>query len=364
METRLVRVNDINKCSDAIKQAAKLIRKGETVAFPTETVYGLGANALDPEAVEKIFKAKGRPADNPLIVHIDNINDLKQLTAFVRDEAYQLIERFWPGPLTIIFDKSSSVPDIVTAGLDTVAIRMPSHSVAAALIRESGVPIAAPSANSSGRPSPTSARHVYDDLKGRIPMILDGGRTDVGLESTVLDITGDKPVILRPGGITYEMLREVLGEVELDPGIFAPLDNGRKASSPGMKYRHYAPNAPVTIYRGDISRLAEEITKAASMHLLQGKKVGIIATDETSGIYNDMNDMLKNEDARDSLKIISLGSRKFPADMAAHLFECLREIDRAGVDVILAEGVDRHGEGLAIMNRLARAAGFHFVDVD
>ncbi|HOB20027.1 MAG TPA: L-threonylcarbamoyladenylate synthase [Candidatus Atribacteria bacterium] len=350
IKTRILTIEDIAADKDKIEAAAKLLRDGEVVAFPTETVYGLGANALDPEAVKKIFTAKGRPGDNPLIVHIADIGQWSGLAEAIPESAQALARAFWPGPLTIILKKREVVPHEVTAGLDTVAVRMPSHPVARSLIAAARVPIAAPSANFSGRPSPTTARHVLEDLEGRIPLILDGGRADVGAESTVVDMAREVPVLLRPGGITREMLEQVLGRVEVDPGIMSPIREDRPVPSPGMKYKHYAPKAPVTVFRGSEDRIRLAIDREARRQQRWGKKVGILATDDNKDFYT-------------AGIVRSMGSRARPADLAASLFALLREFDELGVDTILAEGVDPHDEGLAVMNRLARAAGFHFIDV-
>lgn len=350
IKTELLKIGDLEGDLEKIKRAASLIRQGQVVAFPTETVYGLGANALDPGAVDKIFKAKGRPADNPLIVHIDNIDSWSMLVETIPDQALDLAEAFWPGSLTIILKKKDLVSDKVTAGLDTVAVRMPSHPVARKLIELSACPIAAPSANLSGKPSPTKALHVMEDMQGRIPMILDGGDANVGLESTVLDLTFDLPIILRPGGVTREMLELVLGEVLLDPSVFSSLEEGQKPRSPGSKYKHYAPKAQVTIYKGRQDRLIAGISKEAQRLIQAGQRVGILTTDENKASYKDG-------------IIRSMGSRQRPEDLARVLFSLLREFDDLGVDHILAEGVDTKNEGLAVMNRLARAAGFSIVDL-
>ncbi|NLI60882.1 MAG: threonylcarbamoyl-AMP synthase [Clostridiales bacterium] len=351
MDTKLYRIEDIEKDFKAIEEAAHLLRQGQLVAFPTETVYGLGANALDGQAVDRIFKAKGRPNDNPLIAHISKREDIEPLVLGVPAKVYPLIETFWPGPLTIILKKSSRVPAQTTAGLDTLAIRMPNHPVALAVIDKAGLPIAAPSANRSGKPSPTTAQHVLDDLNGRIPMILDGiTPCSVGLESTVLDMSGGVPTILRPGAVTLEMLKEILGHVEVDKTVLKPLEKGQPPKSPGMKYIHYAPRAKVIIFRGtSLDRITKEVSRRAKEYVREGKKVGILATDETTHQY-------KGQD------IISLGSRKNPASIAANLFSSLREFDDMGVDIILAEWVEEKGEGLAIMNRMVRAAGFRIID--
>lgn len=350
IETKLVKISDPEMDMDKIRAAAQLIKDGELVGFPTETVYGLGANALDDNAVEKIFIAKGRPADNPLILHIDNIDQWSSLVEEIPSRALDAAEAFWPGPLTIILKKSNKVPDKVTAGLDTVAVRMPSHPVARLLIGASGLPLAAPSANLSGKPSPTRASHVIGDMSGRIPMILDGGKADVGVESTVLDMTGDLPLILRPGGVTREMLEIVLGDVLVGPSIFSPLDKGQRPASPGMKYKHYAPNAPVTIYKGQLDKLRAAIAKEAKELVASGKKVGILTTDENISYYSQ--GIVK-----------SMGKRSNPSEQATALFSLLRRFDDLAVDIILAEGVDIRDEGMAVMNRLARAAGFHIIEV-
>ena len=324
-----------------------MIREGGTVAFPTETVYGLGADALNPEAVGKIFWAKRRPADNPLIVHVDDVAWLGRLAERVPGEALRLAERFWPGPLTLVLRKSGEVPDITTAGLETVAVRMPRHPVALALIRESGRPIAAPSANLAGRPSPTTAQHVAEDLMGRIDLILDGGPTEIGVESTVIDLTSHPPQILRPGGVSLEELREVLGEVELHPAALGKAEE-RRPKSPGMKYRHYAPRAELIVVEGDPERVPVKIEEIARGYRALGRRVGILATDENLGRYR-------------SGKAVSMGSRRDPETIARNIFRVLRELDREGVDIIIAEGIPEEGIGLAVMNRLRKASGFNII---
>lgn len=351
MKTRILRIDDIKKDYAAIEEAAKLIQSGQVVAFPTETVYGLGANALAAEGVQKIFAAKGRPADNPLIVHVSKYREVDGLVKKLPSKAGQLMEVFWPGPLTMIMEKSSMVPSEVTAGLDTVAIRMPKHPVAARLIQESGVPIAAPSANRSGHTSPTTAEHVLEDMEGRIPLILDGGRCSVGLESTVLDLTAEVPVILRPGGITGEMLERVLGQVKVAPSVLSPILEDQKPMSPGMKYVHYAPRAQVMVVRGNLDNMVNRINDMAQEYIAQGMKVGILATQETKKCY------LHGE-------VLVLGSRTRPAEMASNLFIMLREFDAMEMDIVLAEWVEAKNEGLAIMNRMVRAAGFRIIHED
>ncbi|NLW00100.1 MAG: threonylcarbamoyl-AMP synthase [Clostridiales bacterium] len=349
MKTRVLKIVDLQQDENSILEASELIKSGEVVAFPTETVYGLGANALDPRAVEKIFRAKGRPGDNPLIVHVSKTQDVDKLVKELPPKARALMETFWPGPLTIVFKKSSVIPSEVTAGLNTVAIRMPNHPVALRLIDYSGLPIAAPSANRSGHISPTTARHVLEDMDGIIPLILDGGKCRVGLESTVLDMTSDIPVILRPGGVTLEMLEGILGEVRVDLSVLKPVANGQKARSPGMKYVHYAPRAQVLIVRGRLDSIVKKINELVKEYSASGMKVGVLATQETRESYH------KGE-------VLVLGERTRPAVMASNLFSVLREFDAKGVDIVLAEWVDTSNEGLAIMNRMIRAAGFNVID--
>jgi len=331
---------------DKIKRAAEIIRNGGLVAFPTETVYGLGGNALDEDAAKKIYAAKGRPQDNPLIVHIYDISQLNELVKEIPERAKLLMDKFWPGPLTIIFNKKKIVPFGTTGGLDTVAIRMPSHPVALELIKEAKVPIAAPSANISGRPSPVSADDVAEDLAGRIEMILDGGKASVGVESTVLDLSEKVPIILRPGGVTREQLKEVLGRVDLDSGL-AP---GERPRSPGQKYRHYAPKARMTLVEGFIDNQVKTISEMAAKLEAQGLKVGIMATAQTRHLYNKGH-------------IISAGDRTAPLTISSNIFSVLRKFDRIEVDQILAEGISKDGIGLAVMNRLYKAAGFNVLKV-
>lgn len=338
---------DLRKNPDtAIKAAAKYIAAGEVVAFPTETVYGLGADGLNGSAVSKIFAAKGRPADNPLILHVADRKDLDRLASELSANAKALVDTFWPGPLTIVVKKADNIPDEVTAGLDTVAVRMPSHPVAAALIRESGCPIAAPSANISGKPSPTNAQDVAEDMMGKIAGILDGGNCGIGVESTVVDTTTPIPVILRPGGITREMLEERLGAVDIDPAL-----NGNPAlrpKAPGMKYRHYAPSAPMYIYEGsDASAcLVDAVARAQELKL----RIGVLCDDAT---------LRKIRNSTPETLIMSWGEGKF--DLAEHLYERLREFDRFHPEVIIGMGVDESGLGLAVMNRMRKSAGFHIL---
>ncbi len=322
---------------------AELIRNGELVAFPTETVYGLGANGLDGDAVNRIFEAKGRPNDNPLILHIAKKSDIKDLWAHVPKIANVLMDTFWPGPLTMIFNKADQVPYEVTAGLETVAVRMPSDKTARLLIQKSGVPIAAPSANRSGRPSPTTAQHVLDDMDGRIPLILDGGPCRYGVESTVLSLAGE-PTILRPGAITREMLEAIIGPVRLAPSILEPLKDSEVAASPGMKYKHYAPDAEVRVIEGEPKAAAKRIRSLYHELEDDGKHVAILGTEQTMPSYRNLN-------------AYSMGDRSEPETLCANLFRLLRDVGSQN-DVILAEGIDTKETGLAFMNRLLRAAGF------
>lgn len=326
----------INKNSNEIKEAALWIKKGELVALPTETVYGLGANALSDEAVQKIFIAKGRPSDNPLIVHISRKEQLLRLVSHIPDSANLLINAFWPGPLTIIFPKGEEVSNVVTAGLDTVAVRMPSHPVAQALIEAANVPIAAPSANRSGKPSPTSATHVLADLRGKIAGVVDGGPTAEGVESTVIDCTTTPPILYRPGGVTREQLEAVLGPIRIDPAL---LGKDEQPKSPGMKYTHYAPEGELTLVENQAA-IQTFVDKWREKQF----KVGIMATDEHKQDY-------------DADVILSVGSRNDLAEVAHNLYHVLRQFDEQKVDVIIGETFPREGIGVAIMNRLEKAAG-------
>ena len=348
MQTKVLKVNSADDIG--IKDAAKLIREGELVAFPTETVYGLGADALRPEAAKKIYAAKGRPSDNPLIVHISRFEDLECIAKEVPHQARKLADAFWPGPLTMIVYKNDKVPYETTGGMETVAVRMPNHPVALALIGESGCLIAAPSANTSGKPSPTEAAHVALDMNGRIPMILDGGSVGIGIESTIIDLTEETPMILRPGYITKEMLEEVLGEeVRIDPGIIEA-DSNRKPKAPGMKYKHYAPKADLILVEGETNRVVEEINRLTMQAGQQGKRVGVIATDETMARYH-------------SDCTVSIGARADEDAIARHLYKILREFDELNVDVIYSESFATPRIGQAIMNRLLKAAGHQVVTV-
>lgn len=333
----------------ALQEAALLLIKGEIVAFPTETVYGLGADALNEKACQKIFAVKGRPADNPLIVHVAEISEARRLVRDWPETAEICALKFWPGPLTLVLPKAPIIPDIISAGLDTVALRMPSHQVALDLISAAGCPLAAPSANISGKPSPTDGAHVWQDLEGKIPLILDAGNTAYGLESTVLDLTGEIPVILRPGGVTREQLSAELGRVEADlagdrdgPGLARP-------KSPGMKYRHYAPSGEIILLEGELEEKADKIAQYLN-NRKTGKKVALLCMQETF-------DILKAKIKQQPDLLYFFGSQKKPGEAASHLFAGLRLCDQQGIDIILAEGMPSEGIGLAFMNRLHKAAG-------
>lgn len=356
MKTDIIKVDTSKPDWDKqLDHAAQVLRDGGLVAFPTETVYGLGANALDQSAIEGIYRAKGRPSDNPLIVHIAETDALKELTSDIPGMAPKLIEACWPGPLTLLMPKSDRIPAIVTAGLGTVGIRMPANPIALELIRKSGVPVAAPSANSSGRPSPTLAKHVIEDLSSKVDVIIDGGHTKVGVESTVLDITVDPPMILRPGGITYEKLTEILGLVRFDPAISSDNKTSAPPKAPGMKYRHYAPKASMLLIQGQPERVAGEIGKRAEVYNREGTLVGILTTDETASLYDPS--------LFTYCKILSLGSRLNPESLAANLFKCLREFDENRTGVIMAESLETDGIGQAVMNRMLKAAGGNIIKV-
>jgi len=339
MQTKVLKINPKNPELSKVRQAAKIIRRGKLVAFPTETVYGLGANALDPKAVKKIFEAKGRPADNPLIIHISDRNDILFLARDIPPIAGRITQEFWPGPLTIVLKKSKIVPKITTGGLDTVAIRMPKNKIAQLLIRETGVPLAAPSANFAGKPSPTMARHVLDDLEGRIEMIADGGRTRIGIESTVIDLSGKMPVLLRPGVVTLEQLQKVIGRVDVHP-ILRGKSSRTIHRSPGMKYRHYSPNAKIILIEGTKNKVNVKILELLNSFKKQRKKVGIMTMEKNFRHKADM----KRHIGSDHEKI------------AANLFKTFREFDSKKIDIVLAQGIGEEGLGFGIMNRLRKAA--------
>ena len=388
METKRIIIEDRNHIKDEeLKEAASILRSGGLVAFPTETVYGLGGNALDAGAARKIYAAKGRPSDNPLIAHVSCVEEVVPLVKEIPEAGRKLMEAFWPGPLTMIFPKSEKVPYGTTGGLDTVAIRMPDDPVANRLIALAGVPVAAPSANTSGRPSPTTADHVWQDMNGRIEMIIDGGPVGIGVESTIVDVSSAVPAVLRPGAITMEMLAEVLGEVSVDPAILGPLSADVRPKAPGMKYKHYAPKADLTLVEPgtgteresgaeqvtgaeqktgadrntgadpetglDETQLQAMICKVRELSrekIEAGYKVGVICTDESRGCYTDG-------------EVRSIGARKSQASVAHNLYALLREFDDLGVDYIFSESFPKDHLGQAIMNRLSKAAGYKIVKV-
>ena len=338
--------NAVTQYENGTSLGGRIIKEGGLVVFPTETVYGLGANGLNSEAVLKIFAAKGRPADNPLILHIAKKSELKPLWSHVPDNARILADTFWPGPLTMIFNRSSIVPDEVTAGLDTVAVRMPLNKTARALINAAGVPIAAPSANLSGKPSPTTAEHVRQDMDGRGDLIIDGGPCKYGRESTVVSLIG-RPTILRPGAVTKEMLEAVIGPVDVAHAVLSPLREGETAASPGMKYRHYAPDAEVVVAEGRERDIAAKICREYDAREAAGEDCIIFATKQTQPFYRGRN-------------CVIIGDRTEPTTLCASLFYSLREYgDRA--DVIFAEALPNDDMGLAYMNRLLRSAGFNII---
>ena len=406
METKRIIIEDRNHIKDEeLKEAASILRSGGLVAFPTETVYGLGGNALDEDAARKIYAAKGRPSDNPLIAHVSCVEEVAPLVKEIPEAGRKLMEAFWPGPLTMIFPKSEKVPYGTTGGLDTVAIRMPDDPVANRLIALAGVPVAAPSANTSGRPSPTTADHVWQDMNGRIEMIIDGGPVGIGVESTIVDVSSAVPAVLRPGAITMEMLAEVLGEISVDPAILGPLSADVRPKAPGMKYKHYAPKADLTLVEpgtgteresgaeqvtgAEQKTGAEQVTGAEQKNgaeqktgadrntgadpetgldetqlqamickvrelsrekIEAGYKVGVICTDESRGCYTDG-------------EVRSIGARKSQASVAHNLYALLREFDDLGVDYIFSESFPKDHLGQAIMNRLSKAAGYKIVKV-
>jgi L-threonylcarbamoyladenylate synthase len=349
MKTLLLKVDSDKPAPKKIRTAAEIIKSGGLVAFPTETVYGLGADALNPNAVKGLFEAKKRPLDNPPIIHVADPTEVPRLVAAVPKKAQLLMKRFWPGPLTLIFKRSDIMPKVTTAGLDTVAIRMPKHKVALELIKQSGCPIAAPSANLAGKPSPTTAQHVYEDLNGRINAIIDGGATNIGVESTVLDLSIDPPMLLRPGGTPLEALLDVLSDIQLHAFVQSEEELTLKETrSPGMAHKHYAPKAKVVLVEGKVQAVVAKIKDLEKSYRLKGERVGILATDETRACYT-------------AYVVKSLGDRKNLATIAQSLFRLLREVDCEGVDVIIAEGVSSEGLGLAVMNRLRKASGYHII---
>lgn len=331
----------------SIRQAGQILKRGGLVAFPTETVYGLGADALNEDAAAKIYAAKGRPSDNPLIVHITERKMLDAIVSEVSTQAELLMEKFWPGPMTLIFKKSALVPYGTTGGLDTVAVRMPSHPVARAVIDAGGGYIAAPSANTSGRPSPTKAAHVEEDLCGKIDMILDGGEVEIGLESTIVDVSTDRPVILRPGYISQEMLKEVIGPVEIDRALL--LDSSKAhPKAPGMKYKHYAPKGELVIVEGKRQAVADTVNALTEQNEAKGLKTAVIVSEENLSLY------------KAECKI-NIGSREHEESIAANLYDVLRQMDEMGIERIYSESFAGGSLGAAIMNRLLKAAGHHVI---
>lgn len=356
IKTKIVKIDagnfdaDKGKSSEAydiLNEAGQIIKNGGLVAFPTETVYGLGGDALNPESSKKIYAAKGRPSDNPLIVHIADMEHLMPIVSKVPEAAYKLAKAFWPGPLTMIFPKSDMVPLQTTGGLDTVAVRMPSHPIAKAFIESAGGYVAAPSANLSGKPSPTTAKYVAQDMDGRIDMIIDGDGADIGLESTIVDLTEDRPTILRPGFITREMLDEVVGAVDIDKTILTS-DSKQAPKAPGMKYRHYAPKGELVIVEGEPDKVLSYINEQTAMHKKNGERTGVIGTAELGKHY-----------MADSVKIA--GNRDDEAAIAKQLYTFLREFDDEKIQFMYAESFDVRGMGQAIMNRLLKAAGHKII---
>lgn len=341
MTTKVLKVENLMRDADNIIEAAKLLQAGEVVAIPTETVYGLAANALDEEAVKKIFIAKGRPQDNPLIVHIDEFSTLEKIVEEIPDNAIKLAKAFWPGPLTMIFKKKDVIPNVVSAGLDTVGVRLPEHRIARAIIYSAQYPLAAPSANTSGKPSPTKAAHVFEDMNGKIPAIVDGGDSGVGVESTVIDITCTPPRLLRPGGITLSQLHEVLGEVEVDDAVIREISQDTVVNAPGMKYRHYAPKAPLVILEGELKSACEYVGAQAG-------KVAVLCFEEEISQFSKY-----------CKHVVSYGTEEEPETLANKLFDALRAFDNMEIDKIYARE-PKSGDGieLAVINRLQKSAGF------
>lgn len=345
METLLLTPTEEN-----LALAARALREGQLVGMPTETVYGLGADALNVEAVHAIFAAKGRPADNPLIVHVPSIEAAEPL-CHIDERSRRVMEHFCPGPLTLLLPKKPVIPQVVNAGLPSVAIRIPSHPVARRLLELSGVPVAAPSANTSGKPSPTTAQHVFDDLHGKLHSIIDGGSCQVGLESTVVDMTREVPTVLRPGGITPDMLLSVLDEVAVADSVLRPLQKGEKALSPGMLYKHYAPKGTLTLVKGDAEKVQQLIRRLYAEAEAHSHTVQILAFEEHLPAYEGRN-------------VKCIGSLREPETIARQLFAVLRQADAEGIDILYSEVLPPEGVGLAVMNRLSRAAGFRTLDAD
>lgn len=351
MDTIIYHLNSNEIDQSAIEKAGDIIKNGGLVAFPTETVYGLGGDAMNAEASAKIYEAKGRPSDNPLIAHITSLEMLDDLVEDVPEWSRKLMEAFWPGPMTLIFHKKNTVPDSTTGGLETLAVRFPNHPVAQALIKSAGTSIAAPSANISGRPSPTKGEHVIEDLDGRIDCIIDGGEVEVGIESTIIDCTGDAPMILRPGYITKEKIEDVVGETTVDPSILEKIEDVAP-KAPGMKYKHYAPKADFVMYRGNANKVAEKIIGEANS---KDAKVGIITVDQHLNLYEGL--------VGENVEVISLGDVDNLDSIAHALFNVLREFDEKQVEYIIGETIPEENLGTAIMNRLTKASGYQVKDI-
>lgn len=349
MNTKVSYIKNIDEEEYKIEEAAKIIKEGGIVAFPTETVYGLGADALNEDAVKKIFVAKGRPQDNPLIIHVASKN-IEHYVDEIPEIAKELMDKFWPGPLTIILKKNDIIPNITSASLDSIGVRMPDNEIARKLIELSGTTIAAPSANISGRPSPTDIERCVEDLDGRVDYIIGGCHSKIGVESTIVDCTVDPPLVLRPGGITLEMLREIDPSIEIDKAIMEKPSQDFKPKAPGMKYRHYAPKAKVKIIKGNRKKTVEKINELVHNYIDEGKKVGILSSKENSSHYK-------------LGEVLVVGSKENLSEVAQNLFEALRSLDDKNVDIILAEAYDEEGVGLAIMNRLQKSAGFDIINV-
>ncbi|MBQ7117118.1 MAG: threonylcarbamoyl-AMP synthase [Clostridia bacterium] len=341
METQIFRA--VSEKDSSIDEAARILREGGIVAIPTETVYGLAGNALDGDVTDKIYAAKGRPSDNPLIVHISDISQWAPLVKEIPESALALADKYWPGPLTVILPKSEIVPEKVSGGLSTVAVRMPSDKIARAIIEKSGVPLAAPSANTSGKPSPTSAKYVIEDLMGKVDAIVDAGNCSVGVESTVISLCETPPRLLRPGGITAEMLTEVLGEIAIDDAVFNKLAEGERAASPGMKYKHYSPDAQVVIVKGSFEGYKKFIEKNR--------------TEKTVALC------FEGEEKDLCVKCVTYGKKNDPSGQAKNIFDALRRVDELGADKVFARYPETDGVGLAVFNRLVRAAAFNIIEV-
>ncbi len=337
MQTRVIDIRT-NK-NEALEEASELLKSGEVVGIPTETVYGLAANALDEEAVKKIYIAKGRPSDNPLIVHISDISELSPLVKEIPEKVKVMASAFWPGPLTMIMKKSDVIPSVTSGGLSTVAIRMPENEYARAIIKSAGVPLAAPSANLSGSPSPTNAKYVFDDMNGRIPLIIDGGASKIGVESTVITFATEIPTVLRPGGVTVEEIRETIGEIKVADAVLHDLKEGETAASPGMKYKHYAPKANITILKGSLEKYIEYTS---------GK-------DFFALVFEGEEKFFKNA--------VTYGKANDGLSEAGRLFDALRELDEMGAKTVFARCPELTGVGLAVYNRLIRSAGFNIIEL-